>query len=1511
MNKNIYITIVAIFLLILITVPQTEAQSSSSNPFSDFFGNIMRFFLPQARDVTPPSVVISQSPSQSAFGETVTIAATASDNARVLAVRIFVDGSNVITCPTGTCGYSTSNIAAGNHLFYVTATDASGNTAQTATSSFYISPGAAQAVSKPTAQPAGAQGTTATLSCGQALVSGTTYVLNSDISSAGNCITINGQSNIIIDGKDPSTGENHRITSTGGNGIYITGGHAYNIEIRNLKINAALDGVFLTGSSASSTCGSAVAEEVRIVDNVFENGGISGPGGGNARAFCNIAARNNRIMNGGIGLVNYFNLPNFTIVNNEILDGTIGLSKFDNAVIKDNKVTATSPVYEIANFDRLTGSLIRGNSFVVKGSQDLSQQYFIEINQLMNSVMDSNYIENSNAGPLGRIITMIIFTTKNTNFTNNIIIEDQLNPPSNQQGVIKFRAMGHDEPDNIGNENDTWYNNTVIAKDAGATAFYMIFGTDELQPRNTFDSNTFISTTEIGFHGIVGPDNVMRNNIIIGNPAADLTECQGTLSFYNNIIIGESGSAMTLGSTCTVNANVRNTILYSPSFTPVTGSISGAYNLFYPTYSSPTPSSINGQNPNFVNPSGAILDANNNLARNYHLQSGSPAIDAGDTTIQVPLDKDGVSRPQGARQDIGAYESGGGVPAGPPNCTDTDSSTYPTINADVNGTVSIRGDLTSYPDTCQGAFSLKEAYCQSVGSNAPSYSTITCTDGCRTVFSEARCNKKPAAVLNANPTSGTVPLTVSFSASGSSDPDGDPLTYSWNYGDSQTGSGLSTSHTYTSAGTYTATLTVTDGYGGSDTKTATISAGVQDTTPPVISNVQASSITDTSAMITWATNEPSSSVVNYGTSSGYYPSTATGAGGVTSHSVQLSGLSSGTAYFYRVTSADTSGNSAQSAEQTFTTLAPQTSCGIACNGCTTNRILGTACSPSNRLCDGTNSVEDISLSSAQIAAGSPLAVTINYACYSAADHPVSTDSLALWYYNGASWRRLQTWGNGNADGNPATLSGCDNLADGADGSVTFTFTPDSVVGTHYVRAVEADGLFAGSNQCPSSASQWWGNIDDMPFTVNANQAPNGIINTPTGAVTIIAGHSVSFSGTGTDPDNTLPLVYAWNFGGGAPDQYVEDPGPVYFNTPGTYAVTFTATDDLGLPDPTPDTRVITVNPAYSIQFVTPTPQNGKTIYTTNIEIKAATNDPYPFSDFTLNFDSVPYKLPNLLSCHFENSYACDQGKTATTTGTTFATGKFERGILVDGSDRLYYPSSNNINTNEGTVMFWITPNTNWLTASGYVLLDTYNDAAGTGLFAWKASGADSIKIVRYAGTNISVITVPSAPFVQGGLSHFAVAYGSGKLDMYVNGNIVKSVDYSGTITAFNESIFLGQRRYPVGGNLFQANAVFDEFKIYGKRLTGTEINNIYNKESGSYYIKFVRLQVPRISLHTFNASATDSNNNHIASETVSFTICTKRPCNTGVQPSVTEAGLPEKIADYISSFFDNLAEKLI
>ena len=94
---------------------------------------------------------------------------------------------------------------------------------------------------------------------------------------------------------------------------------------------------------------------------------------------------------------------------------------------------------------------------------------------------------------------------------------------------------------------------------------------------------------------------------------------------------------------------------------------------------------------------------------------------------------------------------------------------------------------------------------------------------------------------------------------------------------------------------------------------ASFTTPTQDTTPPTITAVNAAPAPNgTSATITWTTNEPSSSRVDYGTSAGSLTLTSNDAALVTSHSVTLVNLTPGTAYFFRARSTDAANNEATS-----------------------------------------------------------------------------------------------------------------------------------------------------------------------------------------------------------------------------------------------------------------------------------------------------------------------------------------------------------------------------------------------------------------------------------------------------------------------------------------------------------------------------------------------------------------------------------------------------------------------
>lgn len=96
----------------------------------------------------------------------------------------------------------------------------------------------------------------------------------------------------------------------------------------------------------------------------------------------------------------------------------------------------------------------------------------------------------------------------------------------------------------------------------------------------------------------------------------------------------------------------------------------------------------------------------------------------------------------------------------------------------------------------------------------------------------AGSNRSPVAKAAADKTSGSVPLTVKFSAAGSSDPEGGALGYSWDFGDGATSTQANPSHTYTTKGTYRPTLTVKDPEGLTGSASLVVTAG---NTAPTVS----------------------------------------------------------------------------------------------------------------------------------------------------------------------------------------------------------------------------------------------------------------------------------------------------------------------------------------------------------------------------------------------------------------------------------------------------------------------------------------------------------------------------------------------------------------------------------------------------------------------------------------------------------------------------------------------------
>jgi hypothetical protein len=170
------------------------------------------------------------------------------------------------------------------------------------------------------------------------------------------------------------------------------------------------------------------------------------------------------------------------------------------------------------------------------------------------------------------------------------------------------------------------------------------------------------------------------------------------------------------------------------------------------------------------------------------------------------------------------------------------------------------------------------------------------------------------------------------------------------------------SRTESKAGTFNFSIVFYNMTHYNNVTTDNSSVSVADITSLIISNVTNTIPASGSVTITWDTDKSSDSLVRYGTSAGIYTFDKSDATMVTSHSVTLTGLGSGTIYYFVVNSTDESGNSNESSKQSFRTLSENGSIsGIVTDSATGRPICdATVSAATMSACTGTNGAYIIS-----------------------------------------------------------------------------------------------------------------------------------------------------------------------------------------------------------------------------------------------------------------------------------------------------------------------------------------------------------------------------------------------------------------------------------------------------------------------------------------------------------------------------------------------------------------------
>ncbi|MCD6523057.1 MAG: fibronectin type III domain-containing protein, partial [Candidatus Diapherotrites archaeon] len=235
---------------------------------------------------------------------------------------------------------------------------------------------------------------------------------------------------------------------------------------------------------------------------------------------------------------------------------------------------------------------------------------------------------------------------------------------------------------------------------------------------------------------------------------------------------------------------------------------------------------------------------------------------------------------------------------------------YGTSSSTLDNTVTDNSSVTSHSIKLSGLTSNTTYYYKVKSCDASG----KCNESDVYNFTTAEPDTTPPTISNAQPTgtigTNTTTLQVTTDEDATCKYDTSDVDYdSMNNTFSTTG-GVSHSESLASLsdGDHTYYVRCMDVQGNKNTASTQITFTV-DTTPPTISSVS-SSVTNTSATITWTTDENATSVVYYGTDCTTLGSEESDSTLVTSHSIDLTGLQNGTTYYFEVESADSVGNTA-------------------------------------------------------------------------------------------------------------------------------------------------------------------------------------------------------------------------------------------------------------------------------------------------------------------------------------------------------------------------------------------------------------------------------------------------------------------------------------------------------------------------------------------------------------------------------------------------------------------------
>jgi parallel beta-helix repeat protein len=521
----------------------------------------------------------------------------------------------------------------------------------------------------------------------------------------GNSAVVTVSNNLIAYNRLPGT-----TPVPGGAGIFVADGSA----TANILSNNIVSNTIEASGVGGGICVGAGATVVISGNQILSNTALLA-GGGVVAGTDTVQIINNYFegnTEGSIVIVHYASalIQGNTIVSNTASWSGGGIRAQDHSVVT---ITNNVVAHNIANvggggiylWDSAYG-LISGNQIFSNTALSSGGGVLLE-DRLTSGVITRNVITANTADVGGgiRVSHVDVFT-----ITDNLIASNRV--ISSSDGVVEGGGIAVYNSDWSTPSAGYIYNNQILSNTTaydsgggGGAGLQLQKNVSTLVLSNTFRDNA-TSAGGGAIYVLSGAAPVIKNNLILSNTAdygsgihsldawplvdsnlfafnsgvsIDLVRAANPTTIVNNVIvhsgddgvdIDESDSASLVNNTIAFNANggvqifsgstarLRNNIVVSNTncgINVLSGSVNTVtleYNDFwgntpvnYCTNSSPSASDISAD-PLFV-------DAANG---DYHIRSGSPAMNTGTNVGAPTYDKDGLPRPQGSGVDMGAYE---------------------------------------------------------------------------------------------------------------------------------------------------------------------------------------------------------------------------------------------------------------------------------------------------------------------------------------------------------------------------------------------------------------------------------------------------------------------------------------------------------------------------------------------------------------------------------------------------------------------------------------------------------------------------------------------------------------------------------------------------------------------------------------------------------------------------------------------------------------------------------------